>query len=307
MGRTIAEALERAARGRERAGYRYSYDMLGEAARTAADAERYFAPTDGAIAAIGASVAGRDGWSRPASRSSSRRFIRATRRRSASACSASSRRGSARWRAARKAASIGFCVDAEEAERLDLSLDLIAQLALAPSSRRLERARSGRAGLSEARAGAARLARCAGAAAARRRFMVRLVKGAYWDSEIKRSQERGLAGYPVFTRKLATDVSYIACAKRILAVARRILRPVRHPQRAHAGGGAGAGGSGRQDFEFQRLHGMGEALYEQIVGSGQVPLPRLCAGREPRGPPGLSRAASPGERRQHLLRQSPGR
>ena len=97
--------------------------------------------------------------------------------------------------------------------------------------------------------------------------MVRLVKGAYWDSEIKRAQERGLAGYPVFTRKASTDVSYLACAQRLLADADALLSAVRHPQRPHPGGRARAWRANRRDFEFQRLHGMGEALYEQVVGT----------------------------------------
>ena len=135
--------------------------------------------------------------------------------------------------------------------------------------------------------------------------MVRLVKGAYWDSEIKRAQERGLDDYPVFTRKAATDVSYLACAKRLLAGRRRVLPAIRHPQRAHPRRGARTRRRRARDWEFQRLHGMGEALYDRGRRRRQdgPAVPRLCAGRQPRGSARLSGAAAAGERRQHLVRQ----
>ena len=102
--------------------------------------------------------------------------------------------------------------------------------------------------------------------------MVRLVKGAYWDSEIKRTQERGLDGYPVFTRKVATDVSYLACARSLLA-----FGPVFYPQfathNAHTVAAVLALAGERRDYEFQRLHGMGEALYEQVVGPERMDRP----------------------------------
>ena len=100
---------------------------------------------------------------------------------------------------------------------------------------------------------------------ARRRLMVRLVKGAYWDTEIKRAQERGLDTYPVFTRKVATDVCYLACAKRMFAAG-----PAFYPQfathNAHTVAAILEMGGDRTDWEYQRLHGMGEALYAEIVG-----------------------------------------
>ena len=135
-----------------------------------------------------------------------------------------------------------------------------------------------------------------------RRMMVRLVKGAYWDTEIKRAQERGLADYPVFTRKAATDLSYLACAKRLLAA-----RPRLYPQFAThnaltvatilemAGDPTG--------FEFQRLHGMGEALYEAVTRDDGRSLPHLRAGRRPPRAARLSRPPAPGERRQLVLRR----
>ena len=135
-----------------------------------------------------------------------------------------------------------------------------------------------------------------------RRLMVRLVKGAYWDTEIKRAQERGLDDYPVFTRKAMTDLNYVACAQKLLA-----LRPRLFPQFATHNALTVAtvlelaGGEG--GFEFQRLHGMGEALYAQLSedhpGAG---LPDLCAGRQPPRSAGLSGAAAAGERRQFILR-----
>ena len=138
--------------------------------------------------------------------------------------------------------------------------------------------------------------------------MLRLVKGAYWDSEIKRAQAEGLEGFAVFTRKIHTDVSYLACAKRLLAAPDAI-----YPQfathnaltlatvRAMAGENFYAG-----QYEFQCLHGMGEPLYNQIVGAGarSAAVPHLCAGRLARNAARLSRAPPARKRRQHLLRQS---
>ncbi|MBV9863549.1 MAG: bifunctional proline dehydrogenase/L-glutamate gamma-semialdehyde dehydrogenase PutA [Alphaproteobacteria bacterium] len=269
MGRTIEEAVERAGAA-ETHGYRHSYDMLGEAARTAADAERYRRSYAQAIAAIGARVAGcptteAPGISiklsalhpryEPAQRD---RVLPELRPRVT---------GLARQAAA---AGIGFTIDAEEADRLELSLDLVEALALAPELK-------GWDGLGLAVQAyqkralpvidwAVDLAERAG-----RRLMIRLVKGAYWDSEIKRAQERGLDGYPVYTRKQATDVSYLACARRLLAAGMRVY-PQFATHNAHTVAAVLELAGGRHDWEFQRLHGMGEALYDQIV----EPLRRPC-------------------------------
>jgi RHH-type proline utilization regulon transcriptional repressor/proline dehydrogenase/delta 1-pyrroline-5-carboxylate dehydrogenase len=268
MGRTIAEAIERA-RPAERQGYRHSYDMLGEAARMAADAERYFAAYDAAIAAIGAGleageVAAAPGISVKLS-ALHPRYEEAQRERLLAELAprllALARRA--------KTAGIGFCIDAEEAERLDLSLDLVASLALAP-----ELAGWNGLGLAVQAYQKRALPLLAWltdlARRGQRRLMLRLVKGAYWDSEIKRSQERGLAGYPVFTRKLTTDVSYIACAKQILAAPDAFYGQFA-THNAHTLATVQELAGERRDFEFQRLHGMGEALYEQVVGGEKLP------------------------------------
>jgi len=265
-GRNIAEALERSATARRR-GYRYSFDMLGEAAMTAADARRYHAGYEQAVHAIGKASAGRgvidgDGISVKLSAlhpryvwSQRERVLAELRRRLKSLCVLA------------RDYDIGLNIDAEEADRLELSLDLLEALALDDEL-------AGWQGLGfvvqayQKRAPQVvdwivELARRSG-----RRLMVRLVKGAYWDAEIKRAQVEGLAGYPVFTRKLYTDVAYLACARQLLA-ARDVLYPQFATHNAHtlsavfqlAGEDYAAG-----DYEFQCLHGMGEPLYDQVVG-----------------------------------------
>jgi RHH-type transcriptional regulator, proline utilization regulon repressor / proline dehydrogenase / delta 1-pyrroline-5-carboxylate dehydrogenase len=270
MGRTIERALERA-QSAERHGYRHSFDMLGEAARTMADAGRYRAAYRHAIAAIGRAAAGRPVAEAPGISvklsALHPRYETAQRARVIDELLPSLRGLAVEARAA----GIGFTIDAEEADRLELSLDLVEALALAP-------ALSGWDGLGLAVQAyqkralplvdwLADLARRGG-----RRLMLRLVKGAYWDSEVKRAQERGLDSYPVFTRKVATDVSYLACARRILAAG-----PAFYPQfathNAHTLAAVAELAGGRTDWEFQRLHGMGEALYGEVVGADRLGLP----------------------------------
>jgi RHH-type proline utilization regulon transcriptional repressor/proline dehydrogenase/delta 1-pyrroline-5-carboxylate dehydrogenase len=270
MGRTIAEALERAAPA-ERLGYRHSYDMLGEAARSAADAERYFAAYAGAIAAIGGSAAAGDGFAAPSISvklsALHPRYEESQRQRVQVELGARLVELARRARAA----GIGFTIDAEEAERLDLSLDLLSTLAFDP-------ALAGWDGLGLAVQAYQKRALpliewlAALSRHSRRRLMVRLVKGAYWDSEIKRSQERGLDGYPVFTRKLATDVSYLACVRRLLA-APDAFYPQFATHNAHTLAAVLELAGERRDYEFQRLHGMGEALYDQVVGEDKLNRP----------------------------------
>ncbi len=264
MGRSIDDALMRAAPA-EAQGYRFSYDMLGEAARTAADAMRYAEHYRRAIAAIGAQVRGRDLHQVPGISiklsALHPRYEESQRERALAALMpillALARQA--------KEAGIGIAVDAEEADRLDLSLDLIEALAGDPEL-------AGWNGLGLAVQAYQKRAlplidwlavlarRC------KRRFMIRLVKGAYWDTEIKRSQERGLAFFPVFTRKMATDTSYLACARRIWA-SRDAFYPQFATHNAHTVAAIMELAGDERDFEFQRLHGMGEALYDRLVGS----------------------------------------
>ena len=268
-GRDIDEALERG-REHEKKGYRYSFDMLGEAAMTAADAERYFKDYERAIEAIGTASKGRgvvdgNGISvklsalHPRYTWSQRERVLAELLPKLKTLCLQARRH-----------DIGLNIDAEEADRLDLSLDLLEALAL-------DDALAGWTGLGfvvqayQKRAPyvldfVIDLARRSG-----QRMMVRLVKGAYWDAEIKRAQIDGLAGYPVYTRKVYTDVSYLACAKKLLA-ARDAIYPQFATHNAHSLAAifhlAAADGRAWQpgDYEFQCLHGMGEPLYDQIVG-----------------------------------------
>ena len=262
MGRTIEEALDRA-RAQEKRGYRYSYDMLGESARTVRDAERYDRAYRAAIAAIGRASASRGPIEGPGISvklsALHPRYEFAQRHRVMAELVP---RLAALARLA-KAADIGFTIDAEEADRLDLSLDVIEAVSADPSL-------AGWNGLGLAIQGYQKrvlpLIDCLGEIAHRhgRRFMVRLVKGAYWDSEIKQSQERGLEGYPVFTRKASTDVSFLAAAKRLLADAEAFY-PQFATHNAHTLAAVLEMAGNRRDFEFQRLHGMGEALYDHVV------------------------------------------
>ncbi|BBK30151.1 L-proline dehydrogenase /delta-1-pyrroline-5-carboxylate dehydrogenase [Stella humosa] len=270
MGRTIAEALTRA-RPAEQAGYRHSYDMLGEAARTAADADRYFRSYQAAIAAIGGEAKGRGPIESPGI--SIKLSALHPRFEFAQGARVHAELTPLVVELARQAKGygIGFTVDAEEADRLDISLDVIEAVASDPSL-------AGWDGFGLAvqayQKRALPLIDWLGdlARRSRRRLMVRLVKGAYWDSEIKRGQERGLAGYPVFTRKVATDVSYIACARRLLADGAAFF-PQFATHNAHTVATILELAGNRRDWEFQRLHGMGEALYGEVVGRDKLDRP----------------------------------
>lgn len=264
MGRDIGEALARAEANEDR-GYRHSYDMLGEAARTAADAERYFEAYAGAIEAIGKSAPSSDPISGPgisvklsalhprfefAQRSRANREI--TPRLIELARMA-------------KARGLGLTVDAEEADRLEPLLDILEAAALDLSLKDWD-------GLGVAVQSYQKRAMAVLdwlgdlARRGRRRLMVRLVKGAYWDTEIKLAQVDGLAGYPVFTRKPSTDVSYIACAKRLLQMPDTIY-PAFASHNAHTIAAVEDMAKPGQAFEFQRLHGMGEALYDEVFAT----------------------------------------
>jgi RHH-type proline utilization regulon transcriptional repressor/proline dehydrogenase/delta 1-pyrroline-5-carboxylate dehydrogenase len=259
LGQTIQEALRRAATPRQR----YSFDMLGEGARTADDAARYLAAYASAIDAIGASAGDRALPDRPGISvklsALHPRFEAVSRRRVLAELVPNV------IELARKACrhDLNFTVDAEEADRLELSLEVFAAVLADPSLRGWEGF-----GLAvqayQKRAGAVIDWLAETAQALRRRLMVRLVKGAYWDTEIKRAQERGLADYPVFTRKAMTDLCYLACASRLLA-----SRPRLYPQFATHNALTVASviedAGGVADYEFQRLHGMGEVLYEMLL------------------------------------------
>ncbi|WP_046861908.1 bifunctional proline dehydrogenase/L-glutamate gamma-semialdehyde dehydrogenase PutA [Microvirga massiliensis] len=262
LGQTIDEALGRARSGSGRL-FRYSFDMLGEGARTAADAARYRDSYAAAIQAIGRAAGNdllpdRPGISvklsalHPRYEALSRDRVMAE---LVPVVLDLARRA--------KAYDLNFTVDAEEADRLELSLDVIVAvlsdesladwtgfgLAIQAYQKRAEAVIDYVAGLAEHLG---------------RRLMVRLVKGAYWDTEVKRAQERGLDDYPVFTRKAMTDLNYVACAERMLA-----HRPRLFPQFATHNALTVATiiemAGGVEGYEFQRLHGMGEALYAHVL------------------------------------------
>jgi RHH-type proline utilization regulon transcriptional repressor/proline dehydrogenase/delta 1-pyrroline-5-carboxylate dehydrogenase len=260
LGQTIGEALVRAGQHRE---FLYSFDMLGEAARTADDAERYFDAYAHAIDAIGKSAGNEVLPKRPGI--SVKLSALHPRYEALSRGRVLKELPPKLLELARLAKShaLNFTVDAEEADRLELSLDVIAAALSDPSLRDWDGF-----GLAvqayQKRAGAVIDWISETAESLNRRLMVRLVKGAYWDTEIKRAQERGLADYPVFTRKAMTDLCYLDCVRKLLAA-----RPRLYPQFATHNAltvacvieDAGDGGG----FEFQRLHGMGEALYESLL------------------------------------------
>ncbi len=264
LGETIGAAMKRA-RTAEAEGYSYSYDMLGEAARTGADAARYHAAYAAAIKAIGAACKPgnmRDNPGISVKLSALHpRYEEAQRDRVMRELVA---RVSdlARMAAAR---DMGFNIDAEEQDRLALSRDVIAAVLADPALEGWDgfgvvvQAYGPRAGvmIDWLHAEATRLDR---------RVTVRLVKGAYWDTEIKRAQVLGLPGFPVFTAKTATDISYIANARKLLGMTDRIY-PQFATHNAHTVAAVleMAQGQGRGAYEFQRLHGMGERLHDLVL------------------------------------------
>ncbi len=261
VGRTIEEALARSAREAE-VGL-CSFDMLGEGARSLADAQRYLKSYEHAIDVIGAGAAGR-----PAQESSSisiklsalePRYSLLQHER------VMQRLVPQVGALARRAAALGMqlTIDAEEADRLDLSLDVIEALAEDPATRQWPGL-----GLAVQAYGKRSLDVIDWAAAAARtygrRMTVRLVKGAYWDSEIKRAQERGLEGFPVYTRKVTTDVSYLACVGRLFSHA-DVIYPQFATHNAHSIASVLELAPAGADYEFQRLHGMGRLLYAEAA------------------------------------------
>ncbi|MBV8666282.1 MAG: trifunctional transcriptional regulator/proline dehydrogenase/L-glutamate gamma-semialdehyde dehydrogenase [Burkholderiaceae bacterium] len=271
-GQTIDEALENS-RDNEARGYRYSYDMLGEAALTAHDAAQYYKAYETAIHAIGRASDGRgikDGPGISVKLSALHpRYARAQRARVMDELLPRLKK----LLLLAKQYNIGLNIDAEEADRLELSLDMLEALAF-------DRDLDGFEGIGfVVQAYQKRcpfvldyvidLARRSG-----RKLMIRLVKGAYWDAEIKRAQVDGLPSYPVYTRKTYTDLSYLACAQKLLA-ATDVIYPQFATHNAHtlASVYTWAKESGVTDYEFQCLHGMGETLYDQVVGKDALNKP----------------------------------
>jgi RHH-type proline utilization regulon transcriptional repressor/proline dehydrogenase/delta 1-pyrroline-5-carboxylate dehydrogenase len=275
-GETVAEALENA-RQYEALGFTYSYDMLGEAAMTAADAQRYYTAYEAAIHAIGKAAAGRGVYAGPGISiklsALHPRYSFAKRER---ALGELYPRLVALARLAR-GYEIGINVDAEEADRLEISLDLLEALCGEPG---LE----GWNGIGFVIQAYSR--RCLHvvdwvadlARRTQRRLMIRLVKGAYWDAEVKRAQVDGLEDYPVFTRKVHSDLAYLACARRLLAAPAQIYPQfATHNAQTLASIHQMAGPWSPGQYEFQCLHGMGEPLYLQVVGpESQGKLARPC-------------------------------
>jgi RHH-type proline utilization regulon transcriptional repressor/proline dehydrogenase/delta 1-pyrroline-5-carboxylate dehydrogenase len=271
-GQTIAEALENS-RSNEARGYRYSYDMLGEAALTEHDAAQYYASYEKAIHAIGRASNGRgikDGPGISVKLSALHpRYSRAQRSRVMNELLPRLKQ----LLLLAKQYDIGLNVDAEEADRLELSLDMLEALAFDADL-------AGFDGIGfVVQAYQKRcpyvldyiidLARRSG-----RKLMIRLVKGAYWDAEIKRAQIDGLSSYPVYTRKIYTDVSYLVCAKKLLA-ATDVIYPQFATHNAHTLASIYSWAQHQRitDYEFQCLHGMGETLYDQVVGKDTLNKP----------------------------------
>jgi len=262
LGRNIAEAVKNG-RSMTRNGYTYSYDMLGEAARTHDDAIRYFTAYKQAVMALAAEATSNDirmnpGISVKLSAIHPRYEVAQTEAMLPVMCE----RLLELAQLAKKA-RMGLNIDAEEADRLDLSLDVIERVLADPSL-------AGWDGFGIVVQAYGRRAPFvidwlhALATKLDRKIMVRLVKGAYWDTEIKRAQVMGLEGYPVYTRKVNTDVSYIACARKLLGMTDRVY-PQFASHNAHTVAAIlSLAGDDHSRFEFQRLHGMGEALHDIV-------------------------------------------
>ena len=252
MGRTIEEAMRRMKKP-ENKGFTASFDMLGEAARTHEDAERYFQAYVKAIDAVGSDPAAGHSVSVKLSALHPRYELPR-----AYECVPALTDMLAQL--ARQAADKGIAltVDAEESERLEMSLDIIGGVAALPALKGWDGF-----GMAVQAYGKRARAVIAWANGLDRIMNVRLVKGAYWDSEIKRTQVEGLADYPLFTRKAATDVSYLAVAKDMLAAEN--IRPAFASHNALTVATILEWAGNSHDFEFQRLHGMGDGLYERLV------------------------------------------
>jgi RHH-type proline utilization regulon transcriptional repressor/proline dehydrogenase/delta 1-pyrroline-5-carboxylate dehydrogenase len=260
LGRTIEEALEEA-RPLQEKGYRFSFDMLGEAAVTRADAGRYLERYRRAVAAIAASTGRTAGlYERPSisvKLTALHPRFEDMKRRSVLPELLPSLTGLI---AEARAASLPVTIDAEEAERLDLMLDVFEALGEQAALKHWDGL--GLAVQAYQKRALSVIDWLIDVARRQNRVIpVRLVKGAYWDSEIKRGQEQGLSDYPVFTRKAGTDASYLACARALLSAPHAVF-PQFATHNAHTLSAVEAFAGTNRHFEYQRLHGMGEALYE---------------------------------------------
>ncbi len=267
LGRTIGEAAERAETEMAK-GYTYSYDMLGEAARTFADAKRYHLAYSEAISALSKTCKTDDTHTNPGisvKLSALHPRYESTHAAQLTTSLVPTVRSLALLA---KSAGMGFNIDAEEGERLELSLDIAAAVLRDPGLAEWD----GFGMVVQTYDKRAPLVLDWLYDLARqldRKIMVRLVKGAYWDTQIKRAQVLGIAAYPVFTRKPTTDVCYIACAKKLLAMNDRIY-PQFATHNAHTAAAVLELAAPGQAFEFQRLHGMGAALHDRLIGEAGV-------------------------------------
>ncbi|MBB4835726.1 trifunctional transcriptional regulator/proline dehydrogenase/L-glutamate gamma-semialdehyde dehydrogenase [Acinetobacter schindleri] len=276
-GETIDEALKNAERLEEK-GFQYSYDMLGEAALTYPDAERYYQDYQNAIHAIGQASTDKDVYNGPGISIKLSALHPRYQRSQMDRVNDELYSKVLNLAVLAKKYNIGLNIDAEETERLEISLELLERLCFEPTLNDWK----GIGFVIQAYQ-----KRCFYvvdyiidlAKRSQKRLMIRLVKGAYWDSEIKKAQIEGMADYPVFTRKVHTDLSYIACARKLLAEPDYIypqfathnaqtvatIYQLANPERYYAG-----------QYEFQCLHGMGEPLYENVVGdkaAGKLGIP----------------------------------
>ncbi len=274
LGRTIKEALTMSKK-RMAEGYRFSYDMLGEAAMTADDAANYYTAYEDALRALAKNAGpakNEDIFSRP----SLSVKLSALHPRYEAAKEARNLEELVplvkKLALTAKAAGLGLTIDAEEADRLDLSLEIFGHILTDPDIQGWDG--FGLAVQAYGRRALPVLEWLAGAAKKTGHVLpVRLVKGAYWDSEIKLAQEEGVESYPVFTRKSATDVSYLACARYLLEN-QQSFYPQFATHNAHTIAAVMVMAGDKRSFEFQRLHGMGQALYEDVVPTDK--LDRVC-------------------------------
>ena len=267
LGRTIPEACKNADKYQSK-GYTYSYDMLGEAARTEADAQRYFQAYSSAIHDLSNHCSSNDIRENPGISVKLSALHARYEYSQHGRVMAELVPRTLQLAQQAKAANMGFNIDAEEADRLDISLDVIEAVLSDPSL-------SGWDGFGVVVQAYGRRASYVLdwlyelSVRVDRKIMVRLVKGAYWDAEIKRAQTLGLESFPVFTRKVNTDVSYLSCAKKLLGMTDRIY-PQFATHNAHSVTAILHLADKNQSFEFQRLHGMGESLHAAVVDQHQT-------------------------------------